>query len=164
MNLFDDPDDDGDDYSPPGGEPWVVTLGVDEDDDLVIQALTENVDLPGVDVLEHRFFAAEVAGGVERVAVYAGVMVHACKTDHGEESCRLFAPDALDPEGADVAGTASLDDLPEHVLERVGEPLNLRAVEPRNLEDPRGQVLGPDAFDMAGYGSVPGDRENEGVR
>ena len=160
-------EEDPESYDPPGGEPWVVTVGVDGDGDLVIQAITENVELPDVDALEHRFYAAEAGEGP--VAVYAGVMVHACKdedADHDSEAadCELYTPSGLDGDETTPDGEANLSDLPEFVRERVAETLDLELVEPLDIEDPEDSELGPEELGIAGYGTMPDEREPRGYQ
>lgn len=149
--------DENTDYEPPGEEPWVVTTGVDMDGDLVIQAITENVDLGGVDALEHRFYLVDHYE--TPVALYAGVMVHTCQgedddTDGADDAdeCDLYVPTDLSIDHTDAVGTATLSDLPESVRDRIGEPFGgLETVEPRDLDEENdATLLGPEEMGLLG--------------
>jgi hypothetical protein len=184
----DDPDRKGDTfvadggYEPPGGEPWVVALGMDGDGDLVVQAVTENVDLDGVDALEHRFYAVDAPNAVREdgtdagaspALVYGGVMVH----NHGDEEdgdedaciCELYAPGGLDVEAESVEGRASVDDLPASIRERVSEAIGADLFDPADLpefDDEGDDLLGPEAFGLPnprGGDSLP-DTEPRGFQ
>lgn len=140
----------------PAGESavWAVALGEDPDGDLVVQAITEDVELEGVDALEHRFYITNASNsvveagtdaGASPVALYSGVMVHSCNGDGGGD-CELYTPPGLDEE-AESDGTATLDDLPNRVAEAVGQTLGLEVVEPSDL-DSDGEPLGEDAVNI----------------
>lgn len=159
---------------PIGGEPWAVILGVDTQDDLVIQALTESVDLPEADALEYRFYVSDasnevVEGGTDAgaspVAVFAGVEIHYCNGGD-EKDCELYTPAGLPEtdEDIDPVGRASLDDVPEVVRERAGDSLGgLPMVEPGDL-DGGGEPLGPEEFGIDSYGYLPENRDPRGFQ
>jgi len=165
----------GDDYEPPGSEPWVVTFGVDPDDDLVVIAISENVDLDGVDAVEHRFVPVHASNevvedgtdaGASPVLVYAGGTIHSCKSDDGPDECPVYSPPAFEEVDAEAdvnrQGTATVEDLPEAVRDHVGDAMSMELLDPREVENPSEERVGPDELDIPGYGTKPGEREPRG--
>lgn len=155
-------------YTPPGEEPWVVTLGEDpEEDAMVVVALTEETGLAEIDALEHRFSLVDdpekdpnAPGGVSAVAVYSGVMLHRCHDEEdGHDStaeCELYVPEDHDVgENVDPVGTASLSDLPQDVQERVSDLLDVDVLEPSEVEGD------PDPLSPADMGFPGGPPETE---
>jgi hypothetical protein len=163
------------DYEPPGEEPWVVTLGVDPDGDLAVIAVSENVDLDGVDAVEHRFVPVHASNEVQEngtdagaspVLVYAGGTIHSCHSDDGPEECPVYSPPAFAEIDADEEvnrqGTATVEDLPEAVRDRVGDALDMLVLNPSKVENPTEERVEPEELDIPGYGVTPEEREPRG--
>jgi hypothetical protein len=160
-------------YEPPGSEPWVVTLGVDPDDDLVVIAISENVDLDGVDAVEHRFFPVHASNEVEEegtdagaspVLVYAGGTIHSCKNEGGPDECPVYSPPAFEEVDAAVnrQGTATVEDLPAEVRDHVADALGMTLLDPSEVENPTTERVEPDELGIPGYGLNPEEREPRG--
>lgn len=170
MNALDDGD-----YDPPGSEPWVVSLGVTPDDDLVVIAISENVGLDGVDAVEHRFFPVHASNevveegtdaGASPVLVYAGATIHSCKGGDGEEECPVYSPPAFadldEAEGVNRQGTATVEDLPAAVRDHVGDALDMVPLDPEEVENPTEERVAPEELEIPGYGLNPEEREPRG--
>lgn len=102
---------------------WVVTIGLDDDGDLALQAVKPDPDLSNVDALEHRF----LLGGVEgegASAVLFHTALHRCKEADGE--CETFhAPE----------GETSLDDVEDDLQDAIREVADLSIVDPSTWDE-----------------------------
>lgn len=88
---------------------WGIDLGVDDDGDAQVRAITENPgdDLRGaVDAVEHRFLLGEDDETGDKVAVYMGACLHQCRTEEGADECERFSP---------LDGQVDEEDVPEAV-------------------------------------------------